>query len=184
MYLFVDTGHQIQIGLIGSDYRFVDYETTTEKRSSEIIHLMIHGLCQKNGTKLESLEGVITAAGPGSYTGLRVARGISDILQLSGMKAYSFWWHESFQIVGINEGRWVSNAFKKEQFVYSWSSKDARSELVHNDEFIESSQDFTVDSLISFIKKNHQKLFQIIIDEEIVRDIFYYRSLEKEFARG
>jgi tRNA threonylcarbamoyladenosine biosynthesis protein TsaB len=133
-YLFIDSTLGLEIGLLDSQFRWVDFSTYDSKKPSEIIHFEIHQLLNKHHLKLKSLE-CFTTSGPGSYTGMRTSEGLVQVLALSGMKIYSFYHFEVPKLTGVKEGFWVTNAFKGQVFVYTWNEEKEEKLLINKENF-------------------------------------------------
>ena len=81
MYLFVDTTDKITFGLLDDQFQWKEYFYDPKMVISTKIHLLIHEVLKKYELTFSDLNSIIYCAGPGSYTGMRVSEGISQILQ-------------------------------------------------------------------------------------------------------
>lgn len=186
--LYVDTSKYITIGLLDSSFEWIDYQVLRDLKASAAIHFLINEMCSRNNIDLKEINNFFYCAGPGSYTGMRVGSGIAQIMKITNKKIFSFYHYEVPSIVGIKDGKWVSDAFKKELFVYTWNEKEYFSELVAKDKFEDShyysnfdqSDDLNTSDLI---KKKSCILFDYIYKKEQLRNDFYYRTLESEFGK-
>ena len=69
------------------------------------------------------MQQVFTIAGPGSYTGVRLAAGITQILELvENLQVFSFYHFQVPQLLGMGEGIWMCPAFKGEYFFFNCGS--------------------------------------------------------------
>lgn len=176
--LFLDTTAGLTVGLLDENFSWVYYESTNEKRPSEHIHEKIFFMLSKLNLELQSLQ-LITVAGPGSYTGMRLSEGFSDILNWSGVKVFSFYHFEVPKLIGIQSGSWITNAFKKEIFCYHWDEKESSSELLSE---CYTKNPFTIDQTREFIYDHANLIFTQIIQLNEKKETYYFRSLEKEFG--
>lgn len=190
--LFLDTSHNIKIGLLNSDFSWIDYIEEETKQASSVLHSIIYNLLEKNNIAIKDLEHVFTIKGPGSYTGLRLSEGIANIFEMSGIKTRGVYQFEVPFMVGFNKGQWASSAFKKQVFIYSWDGKNRENLLISEDEFGPSSiGDFfsfstscnsvSTISTQELVKNNPREIFPELAKDLSNKKIFYYRKLEDEF---
>jgi tRNA threonylcarbamoyladenosine biosynthesis protein TsaB len=193
--LFLDSSHFIQVGIIDEDHQWVDHRVIFEKKGSSIIHGEIFNLLNKNDISFSDIGDVFIINGPGSYTGVRLAAGVAQVLELDGKNIYSFYHYEIPTFLGIPEGKWFSRAFKKEVFVYEWKDGEFKSSLLLESDFI-SKADFSngkyyhledsflgqeVKNTADLLEKNPKKIFSKVRARAKNLDVFYYRIDEKEF---
>jgi len=194
MFLFVDTTEKITLGLMNEKMEWIEFISEDKSKISAQIHMYIYELCKKHNCNLNEIDAVLYCAGPGSYTGMRVSEGLSDILHWHETKVYTFYHFEVPTLLGIESGSWISEAFKGEYFVYSWSASKKVRELIKKEEFdlkeidnIYAKNSLTLDSISEFtddmIKERSSELFPHILKREKREDILYYRKLEEEFKR-
>lgn len=188
-YLFLDSTNGLTIGILNSKFEWIHYEDSEEKRPSEIIHVKINQLFDEFNLDLKQTTLVI-AAGPGSYTGMRLGEGIAHILTLCHIKVLSFYHFEVPQMIGAISGKFVTNAFKGQYFVYEWSGEKVSELLINaNDmsflsEVYSNLNDQNFKTLIStkkLIKENSKKIFKNVVDRDQYKASFYFRSLDDEF---
>jgi tRNA threonylcarbamoyladenosine biosynthesis protein TsaB len=193
--LFIDTTHNVTVGLLAEDFSWIDFETIEEKKSSQIIHAIVYEKLQKLNLVASDLSGLVYAAGPGSYTGTRLGSGIGDLFQWQSFPTYSFYHFEIPQLLGSNEGIWCCPAFKNEVFAYKWNDQIQTSQLIAEKDFDgfiagESSTRYTgSDSPLfnefirtdSLLKSDSQKLISEVVAKELQRETFYFRSAENEY---
>ncbi|WP_127717689.1 hypothetical protein [Halobacteriovorax sp. HLS] len=198
-YLFIDTSDHLVLGLLNSDYEWIEFIETTDKKSSASIHSKIYNLLEKNGLKIKEIKALFQIAGPGSYTGMRMSEGISQVLEWQNIPIYSFYHFVIPQILGIDKGAWISRAFKGEIFLYEWRGEQTKKSLHKESELpqLESSlggelgefwthfsQSFPEipNSTGDLVKKDARRLFSFIAKSQSREKPFYYRSLENEFT--
>ena len=71
-YLFVDTSHLLHVGVLDKDFKWLKSEVVETRKTSEILHEIIRSILEECRIEIPKLQGLITIAGPGSYTGMRV----------------------------------------------------------------------------------------------------------------
>lgn len=135
--LFIDTSYYLVLGLYYSCNgvtNWTDYQLITEAKTSALIHKELYGMLERNNLAPEKIKEVLTVAGPGSYTGMRISHGMAQIFELLGRELFSFYHFEVPQLLGTDQGVWVANAFKNELFVYGWRGADTWKELISDKE--------------------------------------------------
>ena len=202
--LFVDTTDHFSIGLLSSDWCWIDYTYSTEVKSSAgKIHSLIHNLLEKHDLVMADIKRIFFLNGPGSYTGVRVSEGMAQVFSWLSLETFSFYHHDVPKLIGTKKGHFVTPAFKKEFFSFSWDGEKEKQELVGEEgleSFIKSND--LMDCPYYFIKpgllksietkseaiyttdliKNFSKeIFPKVFEKRLRREPFYFRSLEKEF---
>lgn len=176
--LFLDTTAGLTVGLLDDQFAWMAYESSNEKRPSEHIHEKIFFMLSKFNLQLNHLR-VITVAGPGSYTGMRLSEGFSDIVSWSGVKILSFYHFEVPKFTGISSGRWMTNAFKNQIFSYQWDPKGSSTELL-----LECSDPdaFSIEKTRELIYTNPTLIFSKVVQLNEKKESYYFRTLEEEFG--
>lgn len=186
--LFLDTTVNADIGLFDGD-KFIELDRGGEQKASHKFHYRIYDLLKKNSLKVEDVDVIFQLAGPGSYTGMRLSEGFSNLLTFNNIKVYSIYHYEVPKLCKINEYLFVSNAFKGEYFVYSYSCGEESIQLVRCDDFKqgelpifsnEDLQKINVDNTLSLLEK-YPHIISDCIASETKRDLYYYRPIEEEF---
>lgn len=192
MHLFIDTTDKITIGLLSKDWKWVEYFNDPDVVISSKLHSYIYSFLNKHDLEITQLDSLVYCAGPGSYTGMRVAEGIADLIDWNGMNIHSFYHFEVPKMLNIGKGVWFANAFKGEKFLFTWDQKTEVKTLIKNEEFNKSLDGFEnkfshVDdpelealSTTSLIKNKSEEFFPLIQSR---RELFYYRELEQEFQK-
>lgn len=130
--LYLDTSEGLKLGLLNEEYNWIEYLELDTRRTSDVVHTQIVNLLNKHGSTIKDVDQIILMAGPGSYTGMRVAEGVAQVLELEGKTVYSF---HSFRIpsfIDQDSYRWCYPAFKGEIHV---RKEDDSSELLLKDDF-------------------------------------------------
>lgn len=189
MYLFIDTSNLLTVGLLDSDFKWIEYQYIETKKSSTVIHKIIHEQLSKNNLDLSQIVTVFACFGPGSYTGLRVTKGITDIFKFENIQITSFYHFEVPLVLGVESGVFVSQAFKGEFFHYIWNLEENSMKLLPEIETSFSSvwshEDIDIEGVRNtqkMIYQNSEKIFRNL-PNNLDKDIFYYRSLEDEFGK-
>lgn len=196
MILFVDTTMNITVGLLSEKkYSWLAYKRVSSTKSSVLLHHLINELVLSVAKKMSDIKVCVTVAGPGSYTGMRISDGLSQILDWSGIKTYSFLHFEVPKLCGIRDGLWFEKAFKKECFIYTWSKDQSKQQLIlesdleselqtYQNLFSTEAKELNVKGTAQLIKENASEVFKNVIENSLKRDLFYYRSLDQEFGRS
>ncbi|MBY0414182.1 MAG: hypothetical protein K2Q18_08455 [Bdellovibrionales bacterium] len=192
--LYVDSTSGLVIGLLDSNFKWVEYHDTLEKKPSEVIHIEIYNLIKKYNLDLKNMN-FFFSAGPGSYTGMRLGEGIAQVLEWSAKNVFSFHHFDVPRIAGIKKGFWVTNAFKGQIFNYNWDTEKGSSEkeLVDSDNFLITDPElgFTLSSDVKgfehlrttkdLIKSSSELIFAKIYKDKMREAPYYFRTLEEEF---
>ena len=193
MNLYIDTTFNITVGLLDENYLWVELVNMDSNKSSTILHSCIYSLLKKHNKKITDVCSVFYAAGPGSYTGMRVSDGIAKILKENGIKVYSFYHFEIPRALGLDDGLFISKAFKGEYFVFD-IKQDSKLLIKESkiEELVNGYQLYTNDSTLSFaniqitkdlLEKKSQDFFRKVADLNQNKELYYYRELEDEFSR-
>lgn len=202
MYLYLDTTFGSVIGILKSNFEWLDYFENSDQKNASTLHSEIEKLCSRNQIQINHLKGLVQVAGPGGYTGLRVSDGISQTFSWFGFPTFSFYHFEILGLMGIKHGLWLSNAFKGELFCYDQSIK--KSSLIKEPDWfnhLPQGQLFThyfeafsptakaklnishFTETSALIKSHPQTIFSPMVSEGRKRELFYYRPIEQEFTK-
>lgn len=191
--LFVDSTLKLVVGLLDSNYSWLEYLNFDEKKPSEIIHFEIFNLIKKYDLSLTNIQ-CFVMGGPGSYTGMRLTEGLAQIFELNHMQVYSFYHFQVPVLCGIPKGFWASNAFKGQVFIYSWDGEHREKKLLDKNLFVveNEKQGFTLDTtdllfqnLVStqkLIKEKSPEIFAQVSVKKLREPPYYFRSLDEEFC--
>lgn len=194
MYLFLDSSSFIQVGILNGNFQWIHHEVIPNRKGSQVLHSIIYTSLKENDLKLSDIKKVFLANGPGSYTGIRVAEGLCQVLELSGCEVVSFYHFEVPSFCGLENFEYFSEAFKGEIFYYNFSQDKAETKLIKESAFNEMdlSKDYQyslegdilehhLDCLYDLFKSKPKEIFSRV--SELGRRLppFYYRTEEKEF---
>ncbi len=82
MFLAIDTSTEVCAAALGAGDRWEEREAHAGQRHGELLLPMIERLLADAGIALDRLQGIAFGAGPGSFTGLRIACGVAQGLAL------------------------------------------------------------------------------------------------------
>lgn len=197
--LFVDTSFYLVVGILNEKWEWLEYEEIIDTKSSAIIHRLIFDLLNKNDLTVANIKNIIHVAGPGSYTGVRLSEGLSQIFALNKINTYSFYHFDIPKYLNIAKGSWIVKAHKGELFVHSWDGENFEDNLIQENEFekyLELGEIYTHYKL-SFdlvknplnetgllIRDNSKKIFSTVVESNLKQKPFYFRSIDQEFNRG
>ncbi|MCK6593736.1 MAG: hypothetical protein L6Q33_00930 [Bacteriovoracaceae bacterium] len=197
MNLFIDTTSNLKIGILDKDCHWLHFENLDVKKPSEVIHKSIYDALQDKNLKISDIKKILTCAGPGSYTGMRLSEGIVQVLELNGAKACTFFHFEIPLLQGIQNYIWVATAFKGEYFIYHYDNGVVQKHLKLLNELphflLQFSQEkkyclvddpnlgaeFTPTSKL--IVENPEKYLPVVLKREHREPAYYYRTVEEEF---
>lgn len=179
MYLFIDTCHNVTVGVLSSDHNWNSYEYLESKKSSVVLHELVDKHLKENNIDVSGLSGLIYLSGPGSYTGMRVSEGFAQILEWQNVKMNSFYHQDIAHMLDSSDWVWSAEAFKGEFFVY----KDSSSKLLSKSEYdeLKVKDNFSFVDTQKLIKEEPKLVFKYVLENNLRKDLYYYRPLEEEF---
>jgi len=199
-WLYTDTTNHVVLGILSEKFEWIEYIEIFNQKSTADLHFLINEILQKHKLNFEKLKGYLFAAGPGSYTGMRVSEGIAQVLEWQNIKVYSFYHYEIPKIIGCSSGIWFSEAFKGEYFLFNCITDEM--ELVSKEIFVKRINDLEINAYTHFkndhtdslimspakviftgerVKSIPQKIFSHIVSRKKRVEPLYYRSEDKEF---
>lgn len=195
--LFFDTSAQLKVGLLDENYNWIDFKKIETKKISQVIHYEIFSMLEKRNLSVKDIDKVFTISGPGSYTGMRISNGISDVFNFSGIETYSFYSYEVPSLSLIDDYFWITKAFKGEVFIYRNKHGDIKKELIEinkvqldelKQENVYSDGSFAFNGVhlkdvSSLILENSKLIFQSVESNKLKRESYYFRDLDKEFSK-
>lgn len=198
--LFVDTSYDITLGLLDENLAWLDLRTFRGQRASNTLQTEAYKLLSDHHKKLRDLSSVISIAGPGFYTGLRLSEGFSDVASFFKLPHYSFYSYEIPFWLGVTEGTWITKAYRGEYFIFNWkddftskmllASKGLESLqvqgklFIHSDTALDEKLKLLVSGAVStndLMREQPARVFSAVIGGKILRDSFYFRAPEDEF---
>lgn len=188
-YYYLDTTNGLTIGLLNENFEWLIFENSEEKKPSEVIHKKLNDISIKFNVEITEST-LITVAGPGSYTGMRLSEGLAHILKICGTKVVSLLHFEVPFLVGIKNGLWVTNAFKNQFFVFEWKENENRNYLVDANDMNFSKDVFSnmqlplfknVQLTTELIKNNPALVLGFAVKRGQFLGAYYFRTLDEEF---
>lgn len=197
--LFIDSSYDITLGLLNGNLGWHDLRLFRGQKASATLQTETHRLLKDFNQDMKKLTGIVSVAGPGFYTGLRLSEGFADVTKFFSIPHFSFYTYEIPMWLGHSEGTWLTKAYRGEYFIYQWNgdkseiklvaAKDLADLKIQGQTFIhsETSLDekllpFTTNAISTsgLIKNNPEKIFSIIL-KGMQRESYYFRAPEDEF---
>jgi tRNA threonylcarbamoyladenosine biosynthesis protein TsaB len=201
--LFIDTTYDVSLGILDENLGWLKFENFSGQKVSSVIQKQAHLLLGEVGLKSSELESIITVAGPGFYTGLRLSEGFADVFKFAAIKHYSFLSYSIPKLINVPSGVWMTKAYRGEYFFHIWNLNGSKNELVSTrdlEDFLsridisslyihsESAIDDFSRSLLpnwittqKLLRSHSQILFNSILKSDLNIDSFYFRAPEDEF---
>ena len=202
--LFIDSTYDITLGILDDDLEWVEFSTFAGLKASTVIQKEAHQLLSNAGVDIRDLSSVLTVAGPGFYTGLRLSEGFADVLTFSGIKNYSFLSYSIPAWTGVESGVWMTKAYRGEYFFHLWNEQGSQNKLVatkelenflasvdksnfyiHSepavDEFSRKLLPESRKTSLHLLQKNSHSIFKRLFETESKVDSYYFRAPEDEF---
>ncbi|EPZ49421.1 hypothetical protein M902_0242 [Bacteriovorax sp. BAL6_X] len=197
IYLFIDTSHLLHFGILDENFSWIEDVVVETKKTSEVLHENIHSLLSKHGLDVSHIKGLISIAGPGSYTGMRVGEGFAQVFELDDIEVFSFYSSDIPSILGQDSTHWMFPAFKKEYYIRT----NEEEKLLSQTEFdafysgiVDKSQLYThgVNELSAYcegdtrdvLRKNPGPVFRKVVSERMRQRPYYFRPLHVEFKKS
>lgn len=199
--LFIDSTYDLTIGLLDDQFKWLDLNHLSGKKASVILQPAIFELCEKHKIKFSEIKNIVTTAGPGFYTGLRLSEGFADVMTFFRIPHYSFYSYEIPKWCGVIEGTWLTKAYRGEYFFYHWNKNQQKVELVavkdltpehfnlsavfiHSDSALdESARVHLKKHILTFdlLKNESELIFKNVFENKLKRESYYFRAPEDEF---
>lgn len=191
--LFLDTSAFIQVGLLDQSNNWLSYELIKNKKGSQILHGLIFELLKSKSLSIKDIKRLVVANGPGSYTGIRLAEGLAQVLEIEGIEVINFYHFEVPSFLDSQDYRFVASAFKNEFFCYQRRNEEVEQFLISKEDFLElkdNSRTFhigddvagrTFNSTYDLFSNQSVAIFSKVIERSTRNKPFYFRPLEKEF---
>lgn len=185
------------MGVLTDELNWLSLRTQGGRRASAILQKEVHELCKEAGFRVRDLKGVITCAGPGFYTGLRLSEGFADIFRIFSVPCYSFYSYEIPYWCGHTKGVWVTKAYRGEYFFHEWDGTSSHNTLVSGSDlqaYLEKFEQVFIHSpnamdrelknsilTIDLLKQKPEAILGEIIRTKAERESYYFRAPEDEF---
>jgi tRNA A37 threonylcarbamoyladenosine modification protein TsaB len=178
----------------------MDLRIKEGQKSSAVLHAELHDLMKTCSIKPSDIKQVVYVAGPGFYTGLRMAYGIADILKLTGAKLTSLYTFDIPTLLGFKTYTWITKAYRGEVFVFEKSASSKHPKLFSENDFLiknwegevfvhhrnaldelMASKLTNVQSTQDLFQKNLKAICQQVQSASLLKELFYFRPPEEEF---
>ena len=201
--LFLDTTYDVSLGILDENLGWLKFETFSGQKVSSVIQKQAYLMLSDVGLKSHDLNSIISVAGPGFYTGLRLSEGFADVFKFAGIKHYSFLSYDIPKLTNVASGVWMTKAYRGEYFFHIWDLSGSKNELVSTkglEDFLSridisslyihseaAIDDFSRSLLTDWIstqkllRTHTQVLFSSILNSSLNHDSFYFRAPEDEF---
>lgn len=198
--LFIDTSYNQILGLLNNEGGPLDLRIKEGQRSSAVLHAELHDIMKICSLKPSEIKKVVYVAGPGFYTGLRMAYGIADILKLTGATLTSLYTFDIPSLLGIKNYTWITKAYRGEVFVFEksptfeqhklYSEKDFLLKNWYGEVFVHhrnaldeqmASKLKNVQSTQELLQTNLKTIYQQVQSASLLKELFYFRTPEEEF---
>lgn len=198
--LFIDTSYNQILGLLNQEGSPLDLRIKEGQKSSAILHAELNEMMKSCSLKPADIKNVIYVAGPGFYTGLRMAYGIADILKLTGATLSSFYTFDIPGLLGFQSYTWITKAYRGEVLVFKKTESVVNHQLYSEKEFL--LQDWSGDVFVhhrnaldeqmsakllsaqstqELLQKNLKVICQQVQDSSLLKELFYFRPAVEEF---
>ncbi len=197
--LFIDSSYDITLGLLKESREWHDLRVFRGQKASGTLQTESHKILQDFNVPMKELKAVISIAGPGFYTGLRLSEGFSDVTKFFGIPHYSFYSYEIPAWLGYKNYSWVTKAYRGEYFIYEYVNGSGQERLLASKDlpasfsgqvFLHSQTSLdekltplTVNGITTsdLLKSHSFEIFSRVLDDKLHRDSFYFRAPEDEF---
>ena len=181
--------------------RWIDFRRFQSAKASSTLQVESHKLLHDYSVDPKNLKSLVTVAGPGFYTGLRLSEGFADVFSFFQIPHYSFYSFEIPKWCGVRSGVWMTKAYRGEYFFHHWDEGSRKNVLISSSELEEYLKplehlyihsDTSLDeksrnliskseSSIELLRTNPNTIFQNIFDQKIKQESYYFRAPEDEF---
>lgn len=111
--LALETSTEFCSAALYLDGKISNKEILAERRHSEILLPMVHELLEESALALQQLDGIAFGAGPGSFTGLRIACGVAQGL------AYA----TNLPVIGISTLEAVAQQIEEQKIIVALDAR-------------------------------------------------------------
>lgn len=199
--LFLDTSYKTRVAIY-SKRKVYQFSEFLDQKSSDNLHGQIYAVLEEQGLSFQQIKSCMIINGPGFYTGLRVAEGFAQILELNGAKVFSTHHYLLPKLLGEKAYHWISDGFKGETFIFTKNTEKEEFKLIKTAEFEFSKlseKKLWTDSELSFknlpmppliefsenlLKTKLLDLGSILVEQNSRQEVFYFRPIESEFKKS
>lgn len=199
--LFLDTTYEVSIGLLDDTLNWKAWQRFEGQKASRTLQKETYNILEKAGVSPQEIGQIITVAGPGFYTGLRLSEGFADVFSFFNIPHFSFYTYDIPKMLGHAEGSWFTKAYRGEYFFYDWKGDHQSISLVTTKEleesikqrnliFIHSAKALDEKSLgllpnsistIELLEQTPQNIINQVLSQKMKVDSYYFRAPEDEF---
>jgi tRNA threonylcarbamoyladenosine biosynthesis protein TsaB len=198
--LFVDSTYDVTLALLSDAGEWVEFTTFRGQKASSTLQREAQRMLAKAGVRPMDLSAVVTVAGPGFYTGLRLCEGFADVFAFFGVPQFSFYSFEVPRWCGVAAGSWLTKAYRGEYFFCHWDSGGERRVLTDAQGIVAeigkgplfSHSETALDeklravlgqhtSTLDLLRQHPRLLWDVVRAQELRRESFYFRAPEDEF---
>lgn len=198
--LYIDTTYDITLGLLDDAMSWTDLRHFKSQKASSTLQVEAHKLLSDFKIDPKNLTNIVTVAGPGFYTGLRLSEGFADVFQFFNVNNLSFYSYDIPKWCGFKSGVWITKAYRGEYFFHHWDGAESKDVLISAAEladylkpltniFIHSATSLDeklsalmgeVTSTNDLLRSHADKIFTNIFPNS-KKESFYFRAPEDEF---
>lgn len=198
--LFLDTSYNQILGFLSSEGKLSKLSIKEGQKTSASLHVELNDLLKSSNSSLKEITNVIYVAGPGFYTGLRLAYGIADIMRISGARLFGFYAFDIPYLLGVQNYDWITKAYRGEVFVFTRTDANTSIALLSDREFQEREwqpssyihhtnalDDAMRAKLVEPIATQDLLATQMsaicsqVVASDFQKELFYFRPAEEEF---
>jgi len=204
--LYLDTTGNLLAGILADDQsNWLAWEEVAAQKTSAVIYPLLHRLLDQQNLTLAAVQNFYYVAGPGSYTGMRLAEGLAQIIRWK-IPVRSFYHFQVPALLGERDGLWFCSAFKQEYFIYRWSPTNTQTSLVKEAQLgatlVQAAQSgakiythfvsllkaevrpptISLHSTAQLVQQHPALLGQIT--PTLAQGPYYFRGLDQEFRQG
>jgi len=127
--LYLDTTGNLLAGILADDQQsWLAWQEVSAQKTSAVIYPLLHQLLDQQHLTLAAIKTFYYVGGPGSYTGMRLAEGLAQIIRWK-VPVRSFYHFQVPAMLGEASGLWFCSAFKQEYFIYRWQGSASNTSL-------------------------------------------------------
>lgn len=198
--LFLDTSYNQILGFLSTEGKLSKLSIKEGQKTSASLHVELNELLRSSNSSLKEITNVIYIAGPGFYTGLRLAYGIADIMRISGARLFGFYAFDIPHLLGVENYQWITKAYRGEVFVFTRNETSTSINLLSDREFQE--KDWQPSSYIhhtsalddamraklvdpiatqGLLATQMSAICSQVVASGVQKELFYFRPAEEEF---